>query len=76
MIQVDYSSNLVFIRQWFLIGLKQFMYFEIFDQNNNIQGIEENGELFEEDREEDKEYLRIYNYNFFFLQLISFIENN
>lgn len=76
MIQVDYSSNLVFIRQWFLIGLKQCMYFEIFDQNNNIQGIEENGELFEEDREEDKEYLRIYNYNFFFLQLISFIENN
>lgn len=56
MIQVDYSSNLVFIRQWFLIGLKQCMYFEIFDQNNNIQGIEENGELFEEDREEDKEY--------------------
>lgn len=52
------------------------MYFEIFDQNNNIQGIEENGELFEEDREEDKECLRIYNYNFFFLQLISFIENN
>lgn len=52
------------------------MYFEIFDQNNNIQGIKENGELFEEDREEDKEYLRIYNYNFFFLQLISFIENN
>lgn len=42
------------------------MYFEIFDQNNNIQGIEENGELFEEDREEDKEYLWIYNYNFFF----------
>lgn len=76
MIQVDYSSNLVFIRQWFLIWLKQCMYFEIFDQNNNIQGIEENGELFEEDREEDKEYLRIYNYNFFFLQLISFIENN
>lgn len=76
MIQVDYSSNLFFIRQWFLIGLKQCMYFEIFDQNNNIQGIEENGELFEEDREEDKEYLRIYNYNFFFLQLISFIENN
>lgn len=76
MIQVDYSSNLVFIWQWFLIGLKQCMYFEIFDQNNNIQGIEENGELFEEDREEDKEYLRIYNYNFFFLQLISFIENN
>lgn len=76
MIQVDYSSNLVFIRQWFLIGLKQCMYFEIFDQNNNIQGIEENEELLEEDREEDKEYLRIYNYNFFFLQLISFIENN
>lgn len=76
MIQVDYSSNLFFIRQWFLIGLKQCMYFEIFDQNNNIQGIEENEELFEEDREEDKEYLRIYNYNFFFLQLISFIENN
>lgn len=76
MIQVDYSSNLVFIRQWFLFGLKQCMYFEIFDQNNNIQGIEENEELLEEDREEDKEYLRIYNYNFFFLQLISFIENN
>lgn len=75
MIQVDYS-NLFFIRQWFLIGLKQCMYFEIFDQNNNIQDIEENGELFEEDREEDKEYLRIYNYNFFFLQRISFIGNN
>lgn len=76
MIQVDYSSNLFFIRQWFLIGLKQCMNFEIFDQNNNIQGIEENGELLEEDREEDKEYLRIYNYNFFFLQRISFIESN
>lgn len=76
MIQVDYSSNLFFIWQWFLIWLKQCMYFEIFDQNNNIQDIEENGELFEEDREEDKECLRIYNYNFFFLQLISFIENN
>lgn len=76
MIQVEYNSNLFFIWQWFLFGLKQCMNLEIFDQNNNIQGIEENEELFEEDREEDKEYLRIYNYNFFFLQLISFIENN
>lgn len=76
MTQADYSSNPASTRQWPPTGLKQCMHPEIPDQNNNTQGTEENGESSEEDREEDKECLRIHKHNSSSSQPISSIENN
>lgn len=76
MTQADYSSNPSSTRQWPPTWLKKCMHPEILDQNNNTQGTEENGESSEEDREEDKEYLRIHKHNSSSSQPISSIENN